>query len=487
MTSQQKDITTRDPAPGPSGDTFGHVEVRGIDFVPPQERRGTPRELFTIWAASNVAYIYIVLGGTALLLGLSLWQALAVVVVGNAFWLGVGTLAVSGPAAGTPSVVIMRSMFGIRGNRVFGAGLNWLIAISYEAINLSFGSLAAFALAQHLGITLSTPVKLLIVGVIAVATFTISIYGHATIVRLSPFFTSVLIVCCVLLGVFVFGHAQFDYAPAQPLSGGSLWSALLVGVALIASAPLSWTVGADYARYLPESVSKKAVLGWTALGGFVPAVALGIIGVVAGTSVDMNDPQTSLKDILPGWFYPVFLAVIVVGAITTNVLTTYSSGLCLQGLGVKMRRSQTVFIDGVLGGAITYYALFVADDFLATLSRWLELTVVVLGPLVAIYATDIVLRRNKYDGRALNDERSTSPQWYTAGFNVAGVTAIILGGVSAGLCIHTASWEGPVAAALGGADLSALLGPAVAAAVYVLLTRVVYRPQVPASYRETSA
>ncbi|MEU1207475.1 cytosine permease [Nocardia sp. NPDC005825] len=481
MTSQQEDITTREPAPEPSGDAFGHIEVRGIDFVPPQERRGTPRELFTIWAASNVAYIYIVLGGTALLLGLSLWQALAVVVLGNLFWLGVGALAVSGPAAGTPSVVIMRSMFGIRGNRLFGAGLNWLIAISYEAINLSFGSLAAFALAGHLGVTVSTPVKLVIVAVMAVATFTISIYGHATIVRLSPFFTAALVLCCVLLGVFVFGHAKFDYVPAQPLTGSSLWSALLVGVALVASAPLSWTVGADYARYLPESVSKRAVMGWTALGGFVPAVALGVIGVVAGTSVDMTDPQTSLKGILPGWFYPVFLAVIVVGAITTNVLTTYSSGLCLQGLGVKMRRSQTVFIDGVLGGAITFYALFVAEDFLATLSRWLELTVVVLGPLVAIYVTDIVLRRNRYDGVSLNDEHPGSAQWYTAGFNIAGVAAIVSGGISAGLCIHTTSWEGPVASALGGADLSALAGPAVAATVYAVLSRSLYRSRIAAA------
>jgi nucleobase:cation symporter-1, NCS1 family len=474
VTSHQG-TTSRAPASAPSGDAFGHVEVRGIDFVPAAERRGNPRELFTIWAASNVAYIYIVLGGTVLLLGLSLWQALAVVLAGNAFWFGVGFLAVSGPAAGTPGVVVMRSMFGIRGNRVFGAGLSWLIAISYEAINLSFGSLAAFALAEHLGASLSTPVKLLIVGAIAVLTFTISIYGHATIVRLSPLFTAVLVLCCVLLGAFVLGHAHVDYAPARPLSGAPMWSAMLVGVAIVASAPLSWTVGADYARYLPEETSSKAVLTWTALGGFVPAAALGIIGVAAGTSVDMTDPQTALRDILPGWFYPVFLAVVVAGSITTNVLTTYSSGLCLQGLGVRLRRSQSVLIDGVIGGAITYYALFVADHFLATLSRWLELSVAVLGPLVAVYATDIALRRNRYDGLALNDESPSSPYWYTSGFRLAGIAALLLGIVSADVCVHTTSWEGPVAAALGGADLSVLVGPAIAAIVYTLLVRAASR------------
>ena len=38
----------------------------------------------------------------------------------------IGWIAVSGPAAGTPSVMIMRAMFGVRGNALFGiaAGAN---------------------------------------------------------------------------------------------------------------------------------------------------------------------------------------------------------------------------------------------------------------------------------------------------------------------------------------------------------------------------
>jgi hypothetical protein len=39
------------------------------------------------------------------------------------------------------------------------------------------------------------------------------------------------------------------------------------------------------------------------------------------------------------------------------------------------------------------------------------------------------------------------------------------------LCLRTASWEGLVAAALGGADLAVPVGPAVAAIAYTLLVR----------------
>ena len=37
-------------------------------------------------------------------------------------------------------------MFGVRGNRVFNVVLGWLVGVAYEAINLSIGALAGFAL-----------------------------------------------------------------------------------------------------------------------------------------------------------------------------------------------------------------------------------------------------------------------------------------------------------------------------------------------------
>jgi len=94
------------------------IEARGIDYIPAAERRGRPRALFVVWAASNLTYLYIVLGGTMVLLGLNAWQSLAVVAAGNLLWLLLGWLSVSGPSAGTPSEVITRAMYGVRGNRV---------------------------------------------------------------------------------------------------------------------------------------------------------------------------------------------------------------------------------------------------------------------------------------------------------------------------------------------------------------------------------
>ena len=88
----------------PAADRAGHVEQHGIDVIPASDRHGRPRELFWVWMSANVNYLYFVLGGVLVLLGLSIWEALAVTVIGNLWWAAVGWLAVSGPASGTPRI-----------------------------------------------------------------------------------------------------------------------------------------------------------------------------------------------------------------------------------------------------------------------------------------------------------------------------------------------------------------------------------------------
>jgi purine-cytosine permease-like protein len=460
---------------GPNGgsapqDAFGRIETRGIDHVPEDERHGRPFELFPVWLSSNVGYLYILLGGTLSVLGLSVAQSFTMLILGSLFWGLVGLLAVSGPASGTPSQVVTRALFGIRGNWIFGAGFQWLVAVTYEGINLAIGALAGFTLLDSFGLHPAAWTKVTLTVVIGIAAFALSLYGHATIVRFSVLFSVVLGTCGLVLGGFVSQHATLHPAHFTALHGHALWAAACIGLALIASAPLSWSNGADYARYLPRDVSKWKVALSTAAGGFVPSVVMGGIGILAGTAVDMSDPQNSMRAIVPGWFYTVFLAVIVVGSVTNNVMTTYSSGLALQSLGVRMSRARSVYIDALIGGALCAYALL-SPSFLTSLNNILALTVTFLGPQMAIYATDIVLRRNRYDGLALHQEHPGAPFWYRRGYHPAGIIALVTGTVVALLFVDTTLFVGPGTSALGGLDLSALLGPLTSAAVYCLLSK----------------
>ncbi|BDM74184.1 hypothetical protein HEK616_76710 (plasmid) [Streptomyces nigrescens] len=380
------------------------------------------------------------------------------------FWLLTGLLAVSGPAAGAPSEVITRAMYGIRGNRVNNAVTGWLVSVCYFALNLAAAATAAFSLVERAGIPTTTGVKIAVVIAVAALTLTISVYGHALIMKLYLPITLALTAVFAVLACYVLRHTDFSYSPTEPLAGTSRWAALLGGVTLIASGPLSYTTSADFSRYLPRTASPKAIVGWTAFGGFLPSVVVCSLGAFAATAVDMTDPQHALEKILPGWFVPLFLLALVLGTVALNALTAYSAGLALQAVGLRIRRSVSVLADGTVSVSLTLYALLVSN-FLDTVSNVLQLTVGLLGPTMAVYATDILLRRNRYDGPALTDETPGSPFWYTGGVNAAGATALIGGTACAALCMNTL-YTGPVARALHGINLALPVGIAVASALY---------------------
>lgn len=444
----------------------GQIETHGTDFVPESERRGSPRALFAVWAGSNITYLYFVLGGLLILLGLNVWQAVLVVLAGNLAWIGVGYLSVSGPASGSPSEVITRAFFGVNGNRVVQLVIGWLVGVLYEAINLAVGALAGFALVeQFLG---ESPVllKVTIVVLLAVVTFTISVLGHATILKLSPWFSWTLLGALAVLAFFVISRTDFAYVPeAGVLSGAPLWVVAAGGFAIIASAPLSWQVGADYSRYLPAYTSPRATALWTAFGGFIPSTGIAILGVFAGTVIDMSTPEVSMAEILPPWFYSIFLLVIIVGSISNNALTAYSTGLALLATGVPWKRSVTVIFDAVVAVGVTLYALLVVN-FLDALSGLLEVSLAFLAPAMAIYAVDTFIRRNRYDGLALQETGRGSKYWYAGGFNFGGLVALIVGGLGTFLCLSTTFYTGPVTQALGGMNISVFVGAVLGGGIY---------------------
>jgi purine-cytosine permease-like protein len=361
--------------------------------------------------------------------------------------------------------VITRAMYGVRGNRVYTAISGWVISVCYFALNLAAASVAECALLERVGIEQNALETVVVVVVIAAITLAISVFGHATIVRLYLPITIALISVFAVVGASVLAVGDFSFTAADLPTGTDRWATIIAGITLIASGPLSYTTSPDFSRYLPRTTSKLAIGGWTALGGFLPSVLVCSIGAVAAGAVDMSDPQGALQQILPGWFAPVFLLALVLGTISVNALTAYSAGLALQAIGVRISRSRSVLVDGAASVGLTLYGLLIST-FLDTVGNVLQLTVVLLGPSMAIYATDIVLRRNRYDGIALADDTRSSRFWFRAGFNPAGALALPSGIVAAALCVDTV-YTGPIAA-LVGTDLSLPVGMVTAATVYLL-------------------
>ncbi|MGW9214637.1 purine-cytosine permease family protein [Embleya sp. NPDC055664] len=464
-------MTTTKPTPDarpqdiPGSGSAGHRETRGIDQVPADERGGDPRRLFAVWAAPNVSYLSFVVGATLIIMGLSLVQAIGLILAGNLLWICTGVIAASGPVAGTSGSVISRAMYGVLGNKVVLVLTGWLIAAAYLALNWSAASVAGIGLAARYGLPDDSAVDAAVICAIAAGTILIAIYGYATIVRLYSGLSVFLTVVFVVVTGYVLAETDWSYTPAEPLHGAALAAALGAGFTIIASTPLSYANSPDLARYLPRDSNPYAIAGWTAVGAYLPSVVFTTVGALAATGLDMSDPEAALESILPGWFIPVFVIAVVVNTMTNNGMTAYSASLSIQSVGVRLARIPAVLIIGVLGTAMTLYAILVVD-FLDSVQTMLQLVVVATGPAMAVAVTDLVLRRNRYHGADLLEQRRGGPFWYHRGVHPAGVLALIGGGLVSAMWVNTSFWTGPIAAAMADVDLAIPSGMITAAAIY---------------------
>jgi NCS1 family nucleobase:cation symporter-1 len=460
----------------PVADQVGHIEVRGIEVIPDSDRHGRPSELFSVWLTSNITVLYIVFGGSLVAAGLKLWQAALIIVAGNLAYTFIGWAATVGPGAGTSTLMISRAQYGPNGNRL-SAFFSWLSLVGFEAINIAFGALALFALAGELGWHVGTFGKALLLAVTVAVTYGISVLGHATIVRFQQLFSVTLGVLSVLLIIFVAGHVHWNYAPKTALHGTALWIALSSGLTLILSGPLSWAPApVDYARYLPRKASRTAIAFHTTVGSLIPSIALALVGAAAATVVDPSALPNSIKGIVPGWFYPLFLAVVVVGTIANNVLGVYSSGLSLQAMGLRIHRATAVSIDATIGTAMAVYAIFISN-FINTLTEFLQWALFWWSPYLAIFLVDLVLRRGRYVGPELENARG-GRYWFSGGYRWRGIIALVGGMVATAMFAQTAHLKGPLSThLLSRGDISPIVGMVVGGGLYWLLCRTQPEPE----------
>lgn len=464
---------TSEPTPA-FVDAASRPETRGIELVSPTERHGRARDLFWVWAAPNVSVLNFTIGATMILLGLELWQAILVIVAGSLPWIFPGILAIAGPAAGTSGSVITRALYGIRGNKVIVAFTGWIISAVFLALNwLASSFMGADLLAQW---GLADPVlgPVLVTIVVSAITVLVAVYGHALIIRSYSAITVVLLVIFLAVTAFILPHVDWSYQAAEPLTGVPLWSAMTIGFTILASTPLSYANSPDIARYLPRSTKPSHIIAATALGGALPCIFFTVVGALLATGISdaamAAGIESALLELLPAWLVPIFVLGVIVNTVALNGMTTYTSSMALQAVGVPIRRIPSAVVVGVIGTALTLY-LVMSTSLLDAVNLMLQFLVIVSAPAMAVFTTDIVLRRNRYDGVELFDEDRGGPFWYTGGWGIPGLAAIVLGGLSTALCLSTEIWTGPISEAMGYVDLSVPAGMIVASLVYLGLAR----------------
>ncbi|MFJ8666371.1 purine-cytosine permease family protein [Streptomyces sp. NPDC093600] len=456
-------MAPQERAAGVGRDEVFQVEGHGIDPIPDTERHGSAKDLFWLWFGSNLTFTYVINGALAVAFGLSFWQATAVVVIGGLLFFAISAAGLSGVRTGTATLVISRAAFGVRGNWPAGL-LNWVVSIGYTIVNTVVGTLALEAFFADLGWGGGAVARAVALAVTLTLTFAVALWGHATVQFAERWMAYALALGFAALLVFVLPGA--DTAAPATGPGASGWSLAFV---VMLAGPFSYLpMPADYTRYLPRATSLKALTWSGALGGFLSSVALGVAGVAAATQTDMADAVAGAEGLLPGWFQPLFLALVLGGSVTNSIITLYSSSLNLQVLGIPWSRARAIVISAAVTALGSLGALFLTD-FTTSLLSFLSLLIIVFAPWGGVFLADMVLRRCAYDSEALH-AGARGAYWYRAGWHPAGMAALLAGMLFAALTCDSELWTGPLVAPLGGADLT-LLGAVVSALVYLLLAR----------------
>ena len=455
-------------------DTASRPETRGIELIGDAERHGRARDLFFIWAAPSVSILNLTIGATLILLGLELWQAIAVILVASLLWVFPGIIAGSGPASGTSGSVVTRAMYGVLGNRLFVAFVGWFIGAVFLSLTWLASSFMGADLLRRMGLEDPVWVPICVTLVVATITILVAIFGHGLILRTYSYMAAALFVIFLGVAAFILPTVDWQYTAPVALEGPALWSAMAIGFTILASTPLSFINSPDIARYLPRSTKHSHIALATALGGAVPFVVFTIVGVLLATGLSeaafAAGLDVALLDLLPGWFGPILVIGVVINTIALNAMTTYTSSMALQAIGFRLRRIPAAIIVGAVGTALTIY-LVLSSSLLEAANLMLQFLVVVSGPAMAIFVVDVLLRRYRYDGVELFDDHPGGRFWYSGGWGIPGVTALLVGGLATALCLSTSVWSGPIAVATGYIDLSVPVGMLVAAALYAGLLR----------------
>jgi len=434
--------------------------------VPLSERHGKVWHQGPFWFMGNANLTTAFTGVIGPSLGLSFLWTIVAVVVGSAF----GTFfmafhAAQGPRLGLPQMIQSRVQFGARG-AVAPFAVVLFIYVGFSVFNTIIG-------ADSLGqITSSHPSAY--AGLILVACAVIAIVGYDLLHAVQRWLSVLLVINLIALTVAIVAEAPMG----DVLDAGSLnWLALLVQFGASAAYQVAFApYVSDYTRYLPRDVPTGSVVGWTYAGVMLSAVWLEGLGALVATAFPGSDAVTAfyqhgnafglgLGTITMALAVPAFISVTAV-ALYGGMLTTLSIADAFRPVPPSPRlRAITV-----VAVALVAYLLILGlpEDYLTSFSNFLTLLLVFLIPWTAVNLVDFYfVRHSRYAiAQILAPSAGIYGRW-----GREGLISYVVGLLAMVPFISTTVFTGPVADALGGADISFLVGLPVAGVCYYLLTR----------------
>ena len=433
------------------------VEINGPNVITESERSGKARSLFWPWAGANVSLLALSYGAFFLGFGISFRQATAAAFIGTiGSFLLVGISSLAGKRSNAPTMVLSRASFGVKGSILPGA-LSYLIFVGWETVLVSLATLATGTVFSRLG-GVDNNLALILGFMVAVSLTVVGgVLGFRVIMKLQKLLTIMTIVMTLVYIALTIENINWSVINAIP--DGSLQSFIGAVIFGVTGIGLGWVnAAADYSRYLPRTVSSKAVVGWTVLGASIVPIVLVIYGAaLSGSSKDLSeaiamDPIGALTTLLPTWYLIPFALVAILGLVGGAILDLYSSGLALVSIGVPIKRHQAAIIDSIIMLAGTIYIVWVADNFFYPFQGFLITLGVPVAVWSAIFVADVVMRKNAYSEKDLFDSNGLYGSVNKGSITLMGVGSIIGWGFVTNTFAPWLEWQGYLLRFIGGKD-----------------------------------
>jgi purine-cytosine permease-like protein len=279
-----------------------------------------------------------------------------------------------------------------------------------------------------------------------------------------------------MTGVAWFGlDVDWGYAGDEALTTGQHIAALS---AVMTAIGIGWGItwlgyAGDYSRFVSTSVPSRKLFLASALGQFIPVLWLGALGATLATLSSSTDPGEIIVDAYGALAIPVLLLV-VHGPLATNILNIYTCTVSTQALDIRVNRRVLNIVIGVV--AMSLVVLFVLNgEFASTIDAWLVGIVGWLSPWAAVMLVHwFVIARQQVDPEALVAPPSAGllPTVRPTALIALGIGIVFTWMFMYGMIPLL---QGPIAAAMGGVDLSWLAGGLTAGLSYIALERITAR------------
>jgi len=444
------------------------MERRTIEFIPHDERHGTPFGQFTLWFGANLQITAIVDGALAVVFGADPLWAIIGLLIGN---IGGGIVmalhSAQGPGMGIPQMISSRAQFG-----VYGACLPLvLVILMYLGFAATGTVLSGQAINRIIGV--DTPaVGIIVFGALTMLVATV---GYRLIHMLGRISSIVGAIGFTYLAIRLFATGN---VPALLGMKPFEWPTFLLAIGLGAGWQLTFgPYVADYSRYLPQNTKVSTTFWYTLLGsalGSQWSMTIGALVAAAWGAAFLKSQVAFIGDLAGGGAVAMLIYVVIVtGKLAVNTLNAYGGFMTMLTTVTAFTGTRRVtgavralFIFGFIFVSVLI-ALLASKDFLATFRDFVLLLLMAFTPWSAINLIDYYLiSKERIDIPALYDPNGRYGKW-----NWAALLCYLVGVVAQIPFLAQHMYTGSLTKLLGGADISWLVGLVVTGVMYYVLAR----------------